>query len=66
MAATAQPIMITGRLNVPFDANSPAVNSSESPGRKKPNNSPDSQKTMANRPIVPKASIRDSGCIPAP
>jgi len=66
MAAAAHPIMISGRFSVPFDASRPAVNSSESPGRKKPTSSPDSAKTMANRPMVPNASIRDSGFIPAP
>jgi len=61
-----QPIMINGRFSVPLDASSPAVNSNESPGRKKPTSNPDSAKTMANRPIVPKASIRVSGFMPAP
>jgi len=58
--------MINGRFSVPLDASSPAVKSNESPGRKNPTSNPDSAKTMANRPIVPKASIRDSGFMPAP
>ena len=38
----------------PFAANRPAVKSSESPGRKKPNSSPDSAKMIRNSPMVPK------------
>jgi hypothetical protein len=43
------------------EARKPAVNSSESPGRKKPNKSPDSAKMIANRPQVPTSSMRDLG-----
>ena len=50
----------------PGGTESPAVKSSESPGRKKPASSPDSAKTMAKRPIVPKASISDLGSTSRP
>jgi len=66
MAATAHPTTISGKFSVPREASRPAVNSRESPGRKNPKRSPDSAKTMAKRPSVPNASIRCSGCIPAP
>lgn len=36
----------------------PAVNSSESPGRKKPMSRPDSAKTMRSRPQIPNESSR--------
>jgi hypothetical protein len=40
---------------------SPAVKSSESPGRKKPTIRPDSMKTMTSSPIIENFSIRVSG-----
>jgi hypothetical protein len=65
MAAVATPMRTTGRGHSGESAlaqSTPAVNSSESPGRKKPKKRPDSAKTIRNRPIVPKASINSSGC----
>src|SRR3954453_21611445 len=44
---------------------SPAVNSSESPGRKNPKNSPDSAKMMAKMPRSPKLTIRFFGSRPS-
>jgi hypothetical protein len=65
MAARATPTRTTGKGHSGESAlahSTPAVNSSESPGRKKPKKSPDSAKITAKRPIVPKASINLSGC----
>ena len=56
-----QPTTITAKLSLPWEASSPAVNSSESPGRKNPTSSPDSMKTIANSPIVPNVSRRECG-----
>ncbi len=55
MAATAQPSSSTGNGHSTWRVadSSPAVNSSESPGRKKPIMIPDSANTMANSPSVP-------------
>jgi hypothetical protein len=61
MAATTTPTRSTGRLSVPRAARTPAVNSSESPGRKKPKNRPDSAKTVRMIPSVPNVSMSRSG-----
>ena len=47
----------------PLAAKSPAVNSSESPGRKNPMSSPDSAKMMRISPIVPNERISCCGSI---
>jgi hypothetical protein len=44
---------MSGRLRVPWAAKSPAVNKSESPGRKNPIRRPDSANTIRKRPMVP-------------
>ena len=51
----------TARLSLPWEASSPAVKSSESPGRKNPTSRPDSAKMIAIRPIVPKVRMMCSG-----
>ena len=44
-----------------WPAESPAVNSSESPGRKNPMSSPDSANTMRKTPIIPNFSMSAPG-----
>jgi hypothetical protein len=63
MAASGQPMARTAMFRCPSEASRPAVNSRESPGRKKPARIPDSAKTMARMPTVPKASMRWRGSI---
>jgi hypothetical protein len=50
IAAGMSVTISSGRLRSPRAANSPAVMSSESPGRKKPNSNPVSAKMMIGRP----------------
>jgi hypothetical protein len=48
-------------LIYPCEANNPAVNKRESPGRKKPKNKPDSAKTIPYTPMSPNVSTRNCG-----
>src|SRR3954453_14077374 len=48
-------------MYLPSETSSPVVNRSESPGRKKPINRPDSAKTITRMPMRPKVEISLSG-----
>lgn len=45
----------------PCEANTPAVNSKLSPGRKNPKNKPDSANNTPKTPMRPRVLIRSSG-----
>src|SRR5438045_1452635 len=60
MAAAERSPITAAMFNCPAPATTPTVNSSESPGRKKPTSSPVSEYTMANNaayPSQPESSV---------